>query len=106
MLKRFLARPTAPFSRALLAALPPELGVGRSHVEQRLAELERTEYAPAPLITGDDLTAAGMQPGPTFKRVLDAVYDEQLEGRVVTRVEALRTALERAKEQRAGDKMS
>jgi poly(A) polymerase len=93
MLKRFLARPTAPFSRALLAALPPELGAERAHVEKRLAELERTEYAPPPLITGDDLTAAGMQPGPAFKRVLDAVYDEQLEGRVTTKEQAMEVAL-------------
>jgi poly(A) polymerase len=93
MLKRFLARPTAPFSRALLAALPPELGAERAHVEERLAELERTEYGPPPLITGDDLTAAGMQPGPAFKRVLDAVYDEQLEGRVTTKEHAMEVAL-------------
>ena len=92
-LKRFLARPTAPLSRALLAALPSNLAVYREEQEQRLAELEKTDYAPPPLITGDDLTAAGLSPGPLFKRVLDEVYDAQLEGRVAAKEEALRLAL-------------
>jgi poly(A) polymerase len=92
-LKRFLARPTAPLTRALLAALPAELAANRAELEQRLTELERTDYAPPPLITGDDLTAAGLAPGPLFKRVLDAVYDAQLEDRVKSKQEALRMAL-------------
>ncbi len=45
--------------------------------------------APAPLITGDDLTAAGMTPGPAFGRWLEAAYDAQLEGALRTRAEAL-----------------
>jgi hypothetical protein len=106
VLKRFLARPTAPLTRALFSALPDHLAADRERLERRLIGLEQTEYAPSPLITGDDLTAAGLAPGPVFKRVLDAVYDDQLEGRVVTREEALRKALEGAKEQRAEDKMS
>ncbi len=39
---------------------------------------------PPQLLTGDDLVAMGMPPGPMFKRVLDAVYDAQLEGRITT----------------------
>jgi poly(A) polymerase len=93
VLKRFLARPTARLSRALLAALPPQVASRRGELEQRLAELERTEYAPAPLITGDDLTAAGLTPGPLFKRVLDEVYDAQLEGCVGTKEQAMKLAL-------------
>ena len=92
-LKRFVARPTAPLSRALLAALPHGLAGGREELERRLAELERTDYAPPPVITGDDLTAAGLAPGPVFKRVLDEVYDAQLEGHVATKDQALRMAL-------------
>ena len=38
--------------------------------------------APTPLVTGDDLVAAGFEAGPSFKGVLNAVYDAQLEGRV------------------------
>ena len=42
------------------------------------------------------MTGAGLSPGPVFKRVLDAVYDEQLEGRVTTRDAALKLALDLA----------
>ena len=48
--------------------------------------------APAPLITGDDLIGAGWTPGPAFRRVLDAVYDAQLEDRVATRAGAMELA--------------
>ncbi len=40
--------------------------------------------APEPLVTGEDLIALGLRPGPGFKRLLDGVYDAQLEGRVRT----------------------
>jgi hypothetical protein len=93
-LKRFLARRTAPLSRALLDALArrgltPE---GTTRLQHRLAELEATDYAPPPLVTGDDLTAAGFSPGPNFKRVLDDVYDAQLEGRAANKAEAMELA--------------
>ena len=92
-LKRFLARPTAPLSRMLLASLPLEKPNG---LEGRLRELEQTAYLPPPLITGDDLTAAGLVPGPVFKRVLYAVYDAQLEDRVKTKHQAMELALKLA----------
>jgi poly(A) polymerase len=44
---------------------------------------------PAPLITGDDLIAAGYAPGPQFKKILSAVEDGQLEGRLQCKEEAL-----------------
>ena len=92
--KRFLARPTSAQTRALLAALAAVGAfVGRVRwLDARLEELAGTEVAPSPLITGDDLVAAGMTPGPAFKRVLEAVYDAQLEGRVTTRAEAMEMA--------------
>jgi poly(A) polymerase len=37
---------------------------------------------PEPLVTGDDLIEMGLTPGPLFGRVLEEVYDAQLEGRV------------------------
>jgi hypothetical protein len=54
--------------------------------------LESTDCAPAPLITGDDLTATGMNPGPIFRQILDSVYDAQLEGQISTRQEAMEMA--------------
>ncbi|HEX8912807.1 MAG TPA: CCA tRNA nucleotidyltransferase [Humisphaera sp.] len=95
-MKRFLARPTAAQSRQLMAAMAAGgvLDAARtSELERELAALERTEFAPAPLITGDDLAAAGAKPGPAFKRMLDAAYDAQLEGRAMTRDEAMVIAL-------------
>src|SRR6202521_217916 len=52
------------FTREKMASMPPEI------------------MRPAPLITGDDLIAAGYQPGPQFKEILSAVEDGQLEGRL------------------------
>jgi hypothetical protein len=56
------------------------------------AILEKEENAPEPVLTGDDLTAAGFLPGPVFKRILDAVYDAQLEGRIGGKADALEMA--------------
>jgi poly(A) polymerase len=44
---------------------------------------------PAPLISGNDLIAAGYASGPRFKEILAAVEDGQLEGRFKNREEAL-----------------
>ena len=44
---------------------------------------------PAPLITGDDLIAAGYEPGPRFKEILSAVEDGQLESRLTSREAAM-----------------
>lgn len=48
--------------------------------------------APEPLLTGDVLVAAGYPPGPRFKKVLDCVYDAQLEGRIRSAAEGLELA--------------
>ncbi len=62
---------------ALKAATPPE----RLH--------------PPRLIDGNSLRKAGYRPGPAFKTVLDAVEDEQLEGRLSDEGAALTFATER-----------
>jgi poly(A) polymerase len=98
-LKRFLARPTSGGSRHLLDALE-KVGVYEEKVsvlKKRMDELEGVDVAPPPLITGDDLEAAGLKPGPAFKKILDAVYDEQLEGRVKTKKEAMAFAMRQAR---------
>lgn len=63
-------------------------------VRARVAELAATPsgLAPAPLVDGEDLIAAGLRPGPAFKQLLDRLYDAQLEDRVRTREEALELA--------------
>jgi poly(A) polymerase len=56
---------------------------------KRREELGEEQIAPPPLITGHDLIARGFSPGPIFQRILDAVRDEQLEGRLTDHEEAL-----------------
>lgn len=86
------------FEQALVLLGAWERGQGREMVEPsitaRVAELaaQPPGIAPAPLITGDDLVALGLRPGPRFKEILDRVYDAQLEGRITTRTAALELA--------------
>jgi len=61
-------------------------------VQRRVSALAATALAPEPLLTGDDLIAAGFEPGPQFKDVLDRVYDAQLEGGLTTPEAALAMA--------------
>ena len=99
MMKRFLARPTSPDARRLLDAMyivDPNL-LRIPWLREQFAVLEKTDCAPVPLVTGDDLTAAGLSPGPLFKRVLDVIYDAQLEGRVATKPLAMEMALSLAR---------
>jgi len=55
----------------------------------KMATLTPAAMRPAPLVTGEDLIAAGRHPGPRFKEILSAVEDGQLEGRLRDREQAL-----------------
>ncbi|OGV40432.1 MAG: hypothetical protein A2X48_15310 [Lentisphaerae bacterium GWF2_49_21] len=44
---------------------------------------------PPPLVSGSDLIALGMKPGPEFKEILGKITDLQLEGKLKSREEAL-----------------
>lgn len=55
---------------------------------------------PEPLISGDDLKAAGIPPGKVYQKLLEAVRDAQLEGRVTLRDEALAFALQLWRDER------
>ena len=55
-----------------------------------LAETPAEEIKPARLLRGGDLIERGYAPGPLFKKILQAVEDAQLEGKVRSRDEALR----------------
>jgi putative nucleotidyltransferase with HDIG domain len=58
-------------------------------VAQKRAEIPPEKMRPSPLVTGDDLIAAGHAPGPKFREILNAVEDAQLEGRLASRDAAL-----------------
>ncbi|MCK9588898.1 MAG: CCA tRNA nucleotidyltransferase [Terrimicrobiaceae bacterium] len=91
-LKRFLARPT----------IDDELELHRvdclgSHglldnydfLQAKREEFSREPLIPPPLVTGRDLISMGWNPGPLFKRILDAVQVRQLEGSLTSRAEAM-----------------
>jgi len=61
---------------------------------EKLHSMPAEVVNPAPLITGDDLIAAGYEPGPRFKEILTAIEDAQLEGTLQSKEEA-RTYVER-----------
>jgi len=65
---------------------------------ERLAALQQEgtqeTLRPKPLLNGHDLIEMGLTPGPIFKKILTAVEDAQLEGRVRDREQALKLARE------------
>jgi poly(A) polymerase len=67
-----------------------------ARVASDLPALRAEGLRPAPFVTGDDLVAIGLTPGPRFRGILDAVYDLQLEGAVADRASALEAARQRA----------
>ena len=58
-------------------------------IREKLQEIPPETMRPSPLVTGDDLIAAGHVPGPKFREILNAVEDAQLEGRLPSRDAAL-----------------
>jgi poly(A) polymerase len=92
-LKPILVHPGIGELLALHRADALASGKGLEHVEfceRVLRETPPEELNPPPVLTGDDLREAGLTPGPLFKRLLDAVREAQLEGKVRTKEDALR----------------
>lgn len=89
--KRALASPAWTETFDLFCAMTDRQGV-TDRAEQIANEatlLIEDGVAPPPWITGDDLIAMGLKPGPTFKQLLDDVYDAQLENSITSRHEAM-----------------
>ncbi len=57
--------------------------------KSKLAEFSEEALKPERLLNGADLIALGYPPGPRFTEILAAVEDAQLEGRILSRSEAL-----------------
>ena len=67
--------------------LPPEKRFGSEAQEwfiEKVRELEIEKKAPDALLMGRHLIELGLEPSPTFKRILDEVYELQLDGKVTT----------------------
>jgi poly(A) polymerase len=58
-------------------------------VREKLNATPEEELTPPRLITGNDLIALGHTPGPRFREILDRVEEEQLEGALTTREQAV-----------------
>jgi poly(A) polymerase len=56
---------------------------------EKIASMSPETVRPRPLVSGDDLIAAGYAPGPRFKEILGAVEDSQLDGRLQSHDEAM-----------------
>jgi len=56
---------------------------------QKYKSMPREEIAPPRVLTGDDLIEMGYAPGPAFSRILDRLEQEQLEGKITTKREAV-----------------
>jgi len=56
---------------------------------EKMMEFSQETIPPEPLVSGHDLIAMGLTPGPIFSEILEALEDKQLEGQLTSRDEAL-----------------
>jgi len=91
-LKRFMAEPTFMLELELHRV---DCGSSNGFTDNyefllaKAAEFAAEPLIPPPLVTGRDLIRLGLTPGPHFKELLEAVQNEQLEGRILEREPAL-----------------
>ncbi|MGA2139701.1 MAG: CCA tRNA nucleotidyltransferase [Verrucomicrobiia bacterium] len=97
-LKRILARETFPDELEL-----HRIDCAASHrnlenyefLKAKVIEMPPAVMKPAPLLTGHDLLALGLKPGPTVGQILREAEEMQLEERLKSRAEALEFAKSR-----------
>lgn len=74
-----------PFSVEMLLYM---VAKGRDkQTKKSISRFISKDKAVKPMLKGEDLKALGLQPGPVFRRALDALRDARLDGRVHTRQE-------------------
>jgi poly(A) polymerase len=91
-LKRFMAEPTFDQELELHrvdCASSNGFTDNYEFLQVKEAEFAAEPLIPPPLVTGRDLIKLGLQPGPRFKEILEAIQTEQLEGRITCREDAL-----------------
>lgn len=90
---RLAARPAFLEALCLLAATQPTTAHSiRDRVQALGYEPNPNGIPLIPLVTGDDLIAIGLRPGPAFKSLLDSLLDAQLEHRIHSKEEGLELA--------------
>ena len=91
-LKRFMARPTfideLELHRVDCASSHGMLD-NYEFLQRKREEFANEPIIPPPLVTGDDLIALGLRPGPHFGEILEAIETQQLEGTLGDRPAAL-----------------
>ena len=91
-LKRFMARPTFADELELHrvdCASSHRMMENYDFLLRKRDEFANEPIIPPPLVTGNDLIALGMKPGPKFGEILEAVETLQLEGTLRLREEAI-----------------
>ena len=90
--KQFMAAPTFPLEMELHrvdCASSNGFTDNYDFLRTKQQEFASEPIIPPPLISGRDLIARGLTPGPAFREILDAAQTDQLEGRLSTREDAL-----------------
>ena len=65
------------------------------YCKEMMEKIPIDEKKPEKLVNGNDLINIGFSPGPIFKEILNYVDDEQLEGRLKKKDEALKTVIKK-----------
>jgi tRNA nucleotidyltransferase/poly(A) polymerase len=61
-------------------------------IRRRVRAINPSRVAPPPFVTGDDLQALGLTPGPRLGRILRTLYERQLDEELTTREQAIAEA--------------
>ncbi|MGI8410479.1 MAG: polynucleotide adenylyltransferase, partial [Pyrinomonadaceae bacterium] len=72
--------------------LPVEKWFGSEAQEwfiEKVRELQIEQKAPEPILMGRHLIEIGFDPSPSFKKVLDTIYELQLDGKIISLDEAI-----------------
>lgn len=91
-LKRFMSPPTFPEEMELHrvdCASSNGFTDNYEFLNAKAEEFANEPLIPEPLVTGRDLIARNLKPGPRFAEILNDIQTEQLENRLSTREEAL-----------------
>lgn len=92
-LKRLMAHPAFGQLRHIAAVRWREQSDGGrldAALGTRVSAIDPEQVQPAPLVRGGDLAARGVPSGPAYKRLLDRLYERQLNEELRERDEALR----------------
>ena len=104
-LKQLMAHPAFDALHALTNAGYEDLPDGpqrRQSLAERVRAVPTEAVQPPPLVTGEDLLGRGLEPGPQYKEILDALYVRQLDEELRTRDQAL-AALDQLLQQRGSN---